>query len=107
MTQAKRRPATSLVSREQQLVSLAVDLAEEQLTKKTASAQVILHYLRLGTSINELEKAKLEQENLLLQAKTASYSSEKDTTNLLREAISAMTLYSGQGRLNQDVQDAD
>lgn len=106
MPNSKGRPATSLVSREQQLVGLAVDLAEEQLLKKTASAQVILHYLRLGTSINELEKAKLEHETRLLQARTDALGSEKDLSGMLREAIDAMTLYSGQGRLNQEEQDA-
>ena len=41
----KMRPALTPEARENQLISLAVDLAEEQLRDKTASSQVITHFL--------------------------------------------------------------
>ena len=43
----KRRPALTPEARENQLIALAVDLAERQLLDGTASAQVITHYIRL------------------------------------------------------------
>ena len=46
----KIRPALSPEARENQLVSLAVDLAEKQLLEGTASSQVITHYLKLGST---------------------------------------------------------
>ena len=41
----KRRAALTPEAREQQLISLAVDLAEKQLIEGTASSQVISHFL--------------------------------------------------------------
>lgn len=91
----KRAPARSLASRENQLISLAVDLAEKQLQEGTASAQVITHYLKLGTTRERLEKLKLEKENELLAAKTESLRSEKTLSDLYQGAIHAMRRYSG------------
>ena len=41
---AMRPPATTLKGREDQLIALAVDRAEQQIRDGTASAQVITHY---------------------------------------------------------------
>ena len=51
----KLRPALSPEARENQMIALAVDLAEQQLIDGTASAQVITHFLKLGTTKAELE----------------------------------------------------
>ena len=59
----KIRPALSPEARENQMISLAVDLAEKQLIEGTASSQVITHFLKLGTTKAELEKEKLRKEN--------------------------------------------
>lgn len=91
---AKRRaPAPTPEARENQLISLAVDLAEKQLAEGTASAQVITHYLRLGTTRERLEKEKLERENELLRAKTEALESGKRLEELYSEAMRAMKSY--------------
>ena len=46
----RMRPALSPEARENQLISLAVDLAEQQLIDGSASSQVITHFLKLGTT---------------------------------------------------------
>lgn len=46
----KMRPALTPEARENQMISLAVDLAEQQLRDGTASSQVITHFLKLGTT---------------------------------------------------------
>ena len=95
---AKRgRPALSPEARENQMISLAVDLAEQQLRDGTASSQVITHFLKLGTTRAELEKEKLKRENDLLEAKRESLQSMKRTEELMAEAIKAMRNYSGNG----------
>lgn len=93
----KMRPALSPEARENQLVSLAVDLAEKQLLEGTASSQVITHYLKLGSTKEKLEKEKLEKENELLRAKTESIQSAKRVEELYTNALNAMKNYSGQG----------
>jgi hypothetical protein len=92
----ERPPATTLDARENQLIAKAVDLAEEQLEKGSASAQVITHYLKLGTTRERLEQERLRQENLLLQAKIESLASAQKVEELYAKALLAMRDYSGQ-----------
>ena len=91
------RPALTPESREKQLISLAVDLAEKQLIEGTASSQVITHYLKLGSTKERLEKEKLEEENKLLRARTEALQSAKEVEKLYADAINAMRRYSGNG----------
>ena len=51
--------ATTSEKRENELIALAVDLAEEQLRAGTASSQVITHFLKLATEKEKLEREKL------------------------------------------------
>lgn len=101
-TPKPRRPALTPEARENQLISLAVDLAERQLQEGTASSQVITHFLKLGTTRAELEKEKLERENELLRAKTDAIESSKDMLEMYENAIKAMQRYSGNGGVEDD-----
>lgn len=92
----KIRPAITPEGREQQLISLAVDLAEKQLIEGTASSQVITHYLKLGSTKERIEKEILEKQKDLITAKTEALQSSKRIEELYSEAIRAMRRYSGQ-----------
>lgn len=93
----RRPPATTLEGRENQLIGLAVDLAEQQLSQGTASAQVVVHFLKLATTRERLEQEKLRRENLLLEAKSESMASGKRVEELYEGAIQAMRSYKGDG----------
>lgn len=93
----KIRPALHPESREQQMISLAVDLAEKQMLEGTASSQVITHFLKLGTEKAKLEREKLANETELLKAKKESIESDKRKEELFERAIKAMQRYSGHG----------
>lgn len=97
----KMRPALTPEARENQLISLAVDLAERQLLEGTASSQVITHYLKLGSTKERLEKEKLIEENKLLRAKTENLQSMKRVEELYTEALNAMRNYAGQGEADE------
>lgn len=102
---AKRRPpASTPEAREHQLISLAVDLAEKQLLEGVASSQVLTHYLKLGSTLYQLEREKLEKENELLTAKTESLKSSKKTEVLYKKALQAMRSYSGRAE-EEDLDD--
>lgn len=92
----RARPATTLDARENQMIALAVDLAERQLIEGTASAQVINHFLRLGTSRERLEQEKLKKENELLKGRTEQLASATRVDELYAQALEAMRSYSGQ-----------
>lgn len=96
------RPALTPESRELQLISLAVDLAEQQLRDGTASSQVISHFLKLGSSRAELEREKLARENELLRAKADSIQAQQSRDDMFREAIEAMRRYQGVSGGDQD-----
>lgn len=98
----KPRPqrATTPEGREQQLISLAVDVAERQMREGTASAQVISYYLKLGSSRERLEQQRLEQEVGLLKIKADAIASQKRVEELYEEALQAMRAYSGQAPLD-------
>ena len=89
------RPALTPEARENQLISLAVDLVEQRLLDGTASSQETTHFLKLGSMRNRLEMEKLEEENRLLKAKTESIQSQKKSEELFLEAINAFRSYSG------------
>ena len=91
----KRRPALTPEARENQLISLAVDLAEKQLQEGTASSQVITHYLKLGSTKERIEKEILEKQKELITAKTEALQSAKRVEELYADAIKAMRKYSG------------
>ena len=97
-----RAPATTPEAKELELISLAVDLAAEQLRAGTASSQVITHYLKLGTSREQLEQEKLRHENELLIAKADSLASGQRVEELYQEAIMAMRRYSGMDEPNEE-----
>lgn len=90
-----QRKALSPEARENQLIARAVDLAEKQLIEGTASSQVIVHYLKLGTQKEKEEVEKLRRENELLIAKKEAYQSAKHVEELYSQAIEAMKSYSG------------
>ena len=98
----KRRPALTPEARENQLISLAIDLAEKQLQEGTASSQVITHYLKLGSTKERIEKEILEKQKELISAKTKAYANAEEIKELYSEALKAMRNYSGQGEGESD-----
>lgn len=101
----RRPPATTIGSRENQMIALAVDLAEQQLIKGSASSQVITHYLKLGTVREGLEREKLRNENLLLAAKSEAIASGKRVEELYANALNAMRSYAGQEPNEEEYED--
>lgn len=93
----KSKPALTPEARENQMIALAMDLAEQQLRDGTASSQLITEFVKRGSAKARLENEKLREENQLLRAKTEAMESSKEVEKLYKEALSAMRNYSGQG----------
>lgn len=97
---AKSRSSRKMIdpeAREQQLITLSENLAEQKLRDGTASSQLIIHYLKLGTTKAALEKEKLKRENQLMEAKTKAIYSGEETKEMIEAAIKAITKYGGHG----------
>ena len=101
------RPASTPEGRENQLIALAMDLAEEQMRDKSASAQVITHWLKAGSEREKLERERLMNENSLLRARVDAMASAKRVEELYEDALNAMREYSGQPPLYERDDDAE
>lgn len=91
----RRRPATTPEAREQQLISLAIDLVEQRLIDGTASSQETTHFLKLASSESRLKRELLELDKQLTVAKTEQLQSQKRMEELYSDAIAAMKEYTG------------
>jgi hypothetical protein len=96
-----RPPATTPDGRERQLIAAAYDLAEQQIRDGTATAQVITHFLKLGTEREKLERTRLQGENRLLEAKVDSLASASRVEELYKNALAAMKSYAGRGSVDE------
>lgn len=101
------RPALTPEARENQLISLAVDLVEQRLRDGTASAQETTHFLKLASRKSKLEAERAEAELELMKAKTQAIHDQADMKTLYKEAIEAMKRYSGHGSSNNYSEDDD
>lgn len=91
----RRKPATSPEAREQEISSMAYDLAEEQIECGTASSQVITHFLKAGSTREQLEQERIAHENELLQVKREAIEGQQRVEELYTQALDAMRAYSG------------
>lgn len=89
-------PAKTPEDRENQLISLAVELAEQKLRDGTASSQVIVHYLKLGSTKEKLEKEILGLQKELIKAKTENLQATKQVSqDVYADAVNSLRNYSG------------
>lgn len=106
--QSRRKPATTPEGRENELISAAIDLAEEQIRAGSASSQVITHFLKLGSSREKLEQERLDHENALLEVKKQQIESQQRIEELYIDAIKAMRSYAGDmPALEENDEDSD
>lgn len=98
-------PATTLEGRENQLISAAMDLVEERIRNKSASAQETVHFLKLGSVSAQLQNEKLRAENEVLGARVKEMESRGSSEGLYAEALAAFRGYSGQETPEEDYDD--
>lgn len=102
----RRAPAIDPAAREQQLISMAMDRAEQKFMDGTASDSLTIHFLRLATTKAELEKKKIEHEILKMNAQTNSIESSARIEELYIGAMEAMKRY-GSSINREDSEDLD
>lgn len=90
-------PELDPVARQAQLINLAELQAEKQMLEGTASAQIVVHYLKLATIREQKELELLERQTQLAQAKIDAIAAGRREEELYAQAIEAMKLYNGGG----------
>jgi hypothetical protein len=77
------------------MVALAYDLVEKRMREGTATSQETTHFLKLGSSREQLEQQRLRHENQLTQVKIEAIERDKERDMNLLVVIDAMRSYSG------------
>lgn len=106
-SQRKSPPATTPEGRENQLVSLAFEVAEERLRNRTASAQEIVQLMKMGSVDATIERDILKKQKELITAKTEAIRAQRRVEELYAEAIVAMKSYAGHMNDHDRVDDED
>ena len=88
-------PAITPEAREKQLIAKAERLAEKKLEDGTASPQIIVHYLRLATERERLDRENLKAEVKLKDAKIEAMQLASNMQSMYEEAMNMFKLYSG------------
>ena len=90
--------------RESYLINLAMKRAEEMLINGTAPAQIISHFLKLGTEKARYEREKLKADTQLSISKALLLESQKKSEEIAAEALKAFKLYAG---INEETDEED
>lgn len=95
-------PARTPEARENQLINLAVDLAEKKLRDGTASSQIITTLLNLATTKTQLEMEKIRSDLRVSDAKIKQIETQQTSSELYEEALAAFKTYSGNNEYEED-----
>lgn len=98
----RSRPATTPEGRENQMIALAMDLAEKRLRDGTASNQLIVEFVKRGATKTLLEKEIMEEQKEMLKAKTEQLKMAKNIEELYSNALRVMQEYSGSEEVIDD-----
>jgi len=91
----RRSRARTLEGREQEITSVAYDLAEKQIREGTASSQVVTHFLKMGSTRELVEQERLRGQIEVDRVKAEQLEGQKRIEAMYVEALDAMRSYSG------------
>lgn len=100
-------PATTLEGREEQLIAASIDLIEERIHQKVASAQEVLHFAKQGTVRMKMELEKIHNENIVLQARVKEMEARASSEELMAKALAAFKGYTGEIAVDPEEDDYD
>lgn len=80
---------------ESYLINLAMRRAAEMMEKGTAPAQIISHFLKLGSEKARYEREKLKAETKLAISKATLMESQRKSEEVAAEALKAFRRYAG------------
>ena len=101
----KTRTPLTPEGRENQMISLAMDLAEQQLRDWTASSQLITEFVKRGSTKARIEKELLEKQRDLAAAKAESIKAADRLEELLPKVMKAMGRYRGEDDEEEEFDD--
>lgn len=91
----RRSKALTAEDRENECISLAYDLVEQRLRDGTATAAETVHFLKLGSTREKIEREHIQTKIDYEGAKADSIASQHTSEELYINAIKAFRRYSG------------
>lgn len=88
-------PARTAKERENNLITMAMDFAEQQLLNGTASSQIVTHFLKLATVKEQLENDKLRADLDLANAKIKEIQANVTNEEGYARVLDALKRYKG------------
>lgn len=89
------KPARTPDARENQLISLAYDLAEQRLRDGTASSAEVVQLMKWGSKQSRLEQELNETKIELMKAKKQAIESSQRIEDLFEDAMRQLRRYNG------------
>lgn len=93
--------------RESYLIELAMKRAEEMMLNGNAPAQIISHFLKLGTEKAKLEKERIRSEVELTKSKAYLAESQRKSEEIAARALEAFKRYSGSSDDEEEFDEED
>lgn len=91
----KRAKAVTPEQRNNQMIDMSYDAAEQMIASGKATSQLLVHFLKQGTAKDMVELKRLEVEVRLKEAQAASLAATEDIKEMISAATLAMTEYKG------------
>ena len=89
----KRNPATSPQSQEQRCISLSYQLAEQMLEDGTAPPSIVAHFLKMGSSSQQIDTELKSNQAELAKSKAESITAAESNKEVAEKAIEALKGY--------------
>lgn len=103
----KMAPAMSAEAQEKKLVNAAYKEAEKRILDGTATSQIIIHFLNMGSPKHAEEVGLLRARRSHVEAQTKAIASGERDAQMFEEAIAAMRRYQGGQEFEQEDVDED
>lgn len=91
----RRPPATTPQGRENQMISLAIDQAEMLLREGKAPVPIVVHYLKMATEKEKLERERIRSQIALDHKKAENIETAAQIGEMFEAAKKAMLTYQG------------
>lgn len=102
---ASRMPPRTEEEEQKLACGLAMDLAIKWMQEGTAPAQVVTHFLKVGSLKEQAELEKTRHEIELLQAKKKAIEMDEERDKKYDEVIKAISAYAGKDQEWEEVPD--
>lgn len=89
----KRNPAVSPQAQEQRCISLSYKLAEQMLEDGTAPPSIVSHFLKMGSSSQQIDTELKSNQAVLAKSKAESITAAESNKDVAEKAIEALKGY--------------